>query len=630
MQLKYRQSYYKGLVLIAALILSTSCSKGGSQTESPQTQVSEFTAFNPATGLPLKPEDLTADMLKEDPDVQSSGRDSGDIQTMDVHETEVDVQKSKNIMLFGYTPDGSYNSYLTPQCYHTEVERMVASSAGYTSSLAQNLQSWASRCDKELSRYQTNPIATVLKFANTNYDITKNNIKNIDIEFDDKSKMGAILAMKPGKRPLVIFKSGAYSNADDSEVSRNFMMHLFEESPFHVLYLASVTGSDFMKRNGTVALGGMDEGRKILKVVDMITSDPKYKDLIEDVHVVGVSLGSHGVLYSSLYNSFESNNKTKIKSAVALCPVVDLKPTIKSIFQFTVAGIYYGILTRQIFKDVYDDIPILRKLLPRNSFWTREQLYNATTQAALSHYREETSKTPLDMEPIAGDRVIEMEDYWNLNNFVDYADQVKTPTLIVHARDDFLVQSVLNSDELLKKTQNYNSNIGILEFQNGSHCALNVANGWPTISSMLRKFILNHSTYKEEAGKTLSVDFKAPRLGASDKIEKFTFAAEKNKSSVNVKIEYYNKDETVGGERCGRYDPLYAPQDCYKYKIEKVALDQLSDVGLKTPTSDFETQRLTRWFNTHVTLRNKNSEVILGSNMWPTSVSIDTKADFQN
>lgn len=609
-------------------MFSASCAKSGSQTNSPATEVSEFTAFNPETGLPLKPEDLTAEMLKEDQDVQSTGRENGEIQTMDIHQEPVDVQKTKDVMLFGYTPDGSYNSYLTPQCYHTEIDRMVASSSGYTSSLAQNLQSWENRCDKELSRYQTNPIATVLKFAMTKYDISKNVIKKLDIELDDKSRIGAMLAMKPGKRPLIIFKSGAYADANESEVSRNFIMHLFEESPFHVLYLANVTGADYMMQNHSVALGGMDEGRIILKVADMITSDPLYKDLIEDVHVIGVSLGSHGVLYSSLYNSFD-NNKTKIKSAVALCPVVDLKPTMKSIFEFTIAGIYYGYLTNQIFHKVYDDIPILRKLLPQSPIWTRAQMYFATSQATLEHYRQVTAKTPLDMAPLAGDRITEMEDYWGLNNFVEYADQVKTPTLIVHARDDFLVQSVFNSDELLRKTQNYNSNIGILEFQNGGHCALNVANGWPTISAILRTFVLNHSTYKEESGKILAVAFKSPNLTASDKILKFTFSAAKNKALVNAKIEYFNKDLTSRGQSCKRFDPLYAPPDCYQYKVEKVDLNSFADLGLKTPKTNFETERLTRWFNTHVTLRNKNSEVILGSNLWPTSIFVDSKADFQ-
>src|SRR5690606_24972327 len=135
-------------------------------------------------------------------------------------------------------------------------------------------------------------------------------------------------------------------NAKDDGVVKNFFMHLFEESPFHILYLANVTGTEYMKDNHSVALGGMDEGRQIIKLVEMLNKDPKYKDLIEDIHVVGVSLGSHGVLYSSLYNSFD-NSDYKIKSAVALCPVVNLEPTIKSVFQVSIAGLYYALLTSQ-------------------------------------------------------------------------------------------------------------------------------------------------------------------------------------------------------------------------------------------------------------------------------------------
>ncbi|MES2768172.1 MAG: hypothetical protein V4596_03420 [Bdellovibrionota bacterium] len=623
---------YKSLVLAAVLLMTVSCSKENSESIQTPTQVSEFTAFHPVTGLPLKAEDLTAEMLREDADygVTSKVDDKaeGEIQAMEVHETEVDVEKSKNILLFGYTPDGSYNSHITPQCYRTEVDKIVSSYNGPTSNLAQSLQSWANRCERELSRYNTNNIAAVLKFANTKYDITGNTIKNIDIEFEDLSRIKAMLGLKSGKRPLVIFKSGVYSNAADGEVTRNFFMHLFEESPFHILYLASVTGTDYMKQNGAVALGGMDEGRQIQKIVDMVSADPRYKDLIEDIHVVGVSLGSHGVLYSSLYNSFEQNSKTKIKSAIALCPVVNLEPTIKSVFEPTIAGIYYAILTNQTLKDVYDRIPILRQYLDPSGLWTQKQMYDASTKSTLWHYKEKTSKTPLNGLPFEGKRVHDFSDFWEYNNFVQYVDQVTTPTLIVHSRDDFLVQSIFNSDELLKKTQNKNSQVGIVEFQNGSHCALNVATGWQTVSSMLRSFILKHSTYKEEEGVKVTVPFRAPYLNSNHKISKFTFAAAKDNSFAQVEIQYFDGSEVTAGTPCMRYDPLFAPDLCYKSKTESVDLNIIS--GVRVPKTDFEVKRLTRWLNTHVSLLNKNSELVIGSNLWPTSIEASTKPDFQN
>lgn len=622
MQHKLKQFGYQSLVVTMILAISTSATQSSAQAYGRSTQVGEFTAYHPETGRPLKAKDLTAEMLKEDSYIRSRG----DIQTMDVHETPVDVQKAKDVLLMGYVPDGSYNGQVSPQCYHTEVERMVSSYEGPTSNLGQTLQSWAHRCEKELSVGQTNNLSTVLKFANVKYNITGNKVKNLDIEFEDLSKIKGLLAMKPGKRPLVIVKTGVYTNAGDDGVARNFFMHIFDESPFHMLYLGNVTGTKYMKDNGAVALGGMDEGRQILKIVQMLNKDPKYKDLIEDIHIVGVSLGSHGVLYSSLYNSFEENSEYKIKSAVALCPVVNLEPTIKSVFKATVAGIYYAMLTRQTFKEVYDYIPILREYLSKNGIWSQSEMYEASTQATLWHYREKTSKTPLDMAPFSGKRVSELTDFWDYNNFIKYADSVTTPTLIVHSRDDFLVQSALNSDELLKKTQNKNSQVGILEFQNGSHCGLNVATGWQTMSSMLRSFILKHSSYKEEEGKVLALNLKTPpKMTAKQKITKFTFNTSVYKSTADVKIEYFD----AGIQGCSRFDPLFAAEPCYKKKTEKIDLKSLSALGIKVPSSDFEAKRLTRWLNTHASLMNQNSEVILGNNMWPTSLVIDSKADFQ-
>lgn len=629
MQLKITKSLGLSVLGTALIIFTTSCSKSGSQVEGLSPEVNEFTAFHPVTGLPITEADLNEELLKEDEDSMNVPR-GGEISTMEVHETNVDVEAVKSVMLLGYTPDGSYNNHLTPQCYHSEVTRMVSSYDGPTSNLAKTLQSWANRCERELSRYRTNPISTVLRFANPNYELTANTLKTVDIEFKDQSKIKALVGLKSGKRPLVIFKSGVYGNAEDGSVTKNFFMHLFEESPFHMVFLANVTGTDYMKDNGAVALGGMDEGRQIIKLVEMLNQDDRYKDLIEDVHVVGVSLGSHGVLYSSLYNSL-SNSEYKIKSATALCPVVNLQPTIKSVFKVSVAGIYYAILTSQAFKEVYNHVPVLKQYLNSSGIWTQEQMYHASTQATLAHYKGKTEETPWDYAPYVGRKVSSLEDFWEYNNFINQADKVTTPTLIVHSRDDFLVQSAFNSDDLLRKTQNDNSQIGIVEFQNGAHCGLNVATGWGTISSMLRSFILKHSTYKEETGEKMAVSFKSPTMNSNHKISKFTFAAEKNKSQAEVEIEYFDASLTApGGKSCKRFDPLFAAKECYRKKTEKVDLSLLASLGVKVPQSSFETQRLTRWLNTHATLVNKNSEVILGSNLWPTSIEVDSKPDFQN
>lgn len=128
MQLRFITLVSKGIVLVSALLTIAACSKNSSQVVGPSTRVDEFTAFHPVTGLPLKPEDLTQEMLREDADYGAETISQKDqMSTMDVYETEVDIEKMKDVMVLGYTPDGAYNSHITPQCYRTEVERMVAS-----------------------------------------------------------------------------------------------------------------------------------------------------------------------------------------------------------------------------------------------------------------------------------------------------------------------------------------------------------------------------------------------------------------------------------------------------------------------------------------------------------------------
>src|SRR5690606_29663669 len=134
-----------------------------------------------------------------------------------------------------------------------------------------DVQTWIQNCQYEISRFREGAIQSLVRFSTVNYPLVKNSkLKNIEFTYDrGRSVARAIIGIKDQKRrPLVVIKNGLYGEANEETVSKNFFMHLFDESPFHVLLLGNMTGKDFLLDNARVALGGYDEGRQIHEIID--------------------------------------------------------------------------------------------------------------------------------------------------------------------------------------------------------------------------------------------------------------------------------------------------------------------------------------------------------------------------
>jgi predicted alpha/beta-fold hydrolase len=491
--------------------------------------------------------------------------------------------------------------------------------------LANDLQGWEAQCESQLSRYHTNNLGILLQFANVNYDLIQNkNIKKLRFTFNDNNSVKGLLAMKPGKRPLVIFQTGIYDNAVDGAVVRNYFMNMYDETPFHILVLGSNTGVEYIKDNHILSMGGFEEGKQILDVVQMITNDPAYRDQITDVHVVGVSLGSNAVLYSSLYNSYLPEGASKIKSTMAFCPVVNLQPTMDSVFKYTPRGIFYGILTEQVLREVFSYVPQLANYLnPNYLFWSHEDMKNATSQVALQYYQQKTSQQPWDMQPFSGDTINTQDDIWSHNNFIAQAQRVTTPTLVVYAKDDPLVKPSINSEDLYAHFQNQNSDVGVMAFENGSHCAFNLGESWPTMSTLIRSYVLKHSSYQSDLLREQYAALNnSPRtLTSTQKITKYSFSTSSRNSKIKVNVKYFDRTaQGTDGTFCDGNNILSAPDSCYRSVDFQVNIADYASAGLSIPQNSFQSERLTRWLNTHATLVDSDSNHVLGQNHWPNQI----------
>jgi len=621
----------KNVFIFLLFLTLVSCgSQSENETINTTKKFSEVTAFNPQTGQPLTIDDLSTDLFTNDMDGEGGAILENFEQTNGISETGEVLKRAQDSLLFGWTPTGEYNSYISPQCHYEKLNRIIASETGGAQGLARSVQSWQQQCEEQLSRGHTNNIGILLQFDNVNYDLVRNDIKKLQFEFDNNEVVKGLLALKPGKRPLVIFQTGVFDDAKDGGVVRNYFMNLYDETPFSVLVLGSNTGVEYVKTNHNLTMGGFDEGRQIVKIAQMLSEDPLYKDRIEDIHVVGVSLGSNSALFSSLYNSYEPEGLSKIKSVLAFCPVVNLKPTMESVYKNTPRGIFYGILTNQVLQKVYNDVPGLSQLLRPSLFWTNQEIFPAITNLAVRSYNQKTRDIPWGMAPFQNTQISNIDGVWDFNNFISYAEQVTTPTLVVYAKDDPLVKPSFNSIDLSQSLSGWNSNIGVLSFDNGSHCAFNLGESWPTVSNLIRNYILKNSSYQSTSLQdvVLEPDIPQKSLRERQKITKYVFSVKAKQEAINVKVSVFDGDSiAVGNSRCRIYDNYNGPESCYQSYSYSFDIQKFSTVGVNTPQNDFEAQRLGRWLNTRASLVDQDGSLVLGGSRWPAGIKFHGQFD---
>ncbi len=583
--------------------------------------------FNYKTGKYLKKSDLTPEMFQEDIRINSEMDSKSHVMSINIERDEPQMDEIKSTFDSGYNVTGGYTSYISSPCHYTQLKEVMNAPVTYTSDMAINLQKWVDTCQRELSRFQTNPLMSLLNFTLVQYPLEQNSrLQNLTFTYDENHlKVRALMAIKDHKkRPLVIFRNGVYGDATESTVSKNFIMQVFDESPFHMLFLGNLTGEQFIRDNGMLAMGGFDEGRQFQEIIkQLIADDSPYKDLIEDIHVMGVSLGANGALFSSLYNSYVPEDISKIKSVTALCPVVNLENSLNHVFSNTILGAVYTQITYHLLKKVFKDVPVLAELLNYNDIWTRDEIANAIKGGAVRYYKDRTFKTPWDYAPFIGKRIESEQDFWDVNNFTTYADQVTTPTLVVHAKDDFIVPVDLNTKLLFEKLKNNKTNVGIVEVENGSHCAYNVANGWPTMSTLMREFILNHSSYRDNQELTENkLQYKrAPQNSSVEVFARYNWILDKKKSTAKLRMTYLDKwaRSPNGMYVCRTGDYRYANGSvCYRSFDVDVKLSTFQGLNIRSPASDFEANTMSRWLNTHVTPTLEDGQIPYGMTKYPT------------
>lgn len=504
-------------------------------------------------------------------------------------------------------------------CAAADLEKLIMETMDDYRLQGEEIQSFFDRCKRSMVGMSSGRYKSILRLALIRYKMMNHpGIRSVLIQLPGGSVVRGLLALKPDarKRPLVIVKCGIMCNVDDAESLRFMLMHLYDESPFNILAVGNISGSDYQKDNGHFAMGGFFEGIQLIDLANWLRSST-LKDKISSLHVLAVSLGGHGALYSSLYNSYIGNTPEDrpIQSVVALCPVVDLAASMDYLYRRgnPLKQKTFRLLSWRQMTKLLSYIPFLEGFAAQEEKRTTEVLINAMIYGAIDYFKQHSVLYPNWLpKPFEAVSVKTETDYWRINNFLNFADLVKTPTYVIGSADDAVVPSHLNAFRLNSAAVE-NKHIQLLKLNKGSHCAYSVTHGWNNMSTLYRSLILAHSpnfyqqVATQEASLSLSLNRREQsrlKLRSGEKYLTPYWSALPGKTYANLYFPIYTPKTSFDGSTCTYQDAKTRPRWCSRGVRVPFSFDHFGDVGIQPPSNYTEAQAVTRWLNANVSLVN--------------------------
>ncbi|MEK2687465.1 hypothetical protein [Bdellovibrio sp. GT3] len=443
--------------------------------------------------------------------------------------------------ILGWTPTGAGQG-LTDKCDTTLWSSRLQDPRVSVSAQMQGglMQKYIQDCGAELQTEDLGEMVNVRRYLTMRYEPQDHPfLRRVVINLPGNVKLKGLLALKGDtkRRPLVIFRSGIFSSIEDFRPERGWMMMLFEQSPFNVLLLENLTSADFIANNSQFSFGGYDEGIQNILIAQLLRNPLEpISRLVDSVHVMGMSLGGPGVLFSSLLNKYNSPASAPlIQSFLAMCPVVNLKPTMESLTGSGVRSAFIDLWGRRRLSGIEDKLP---GVVQYESF---KYLQKAVSEVVRTYHGGLSYMSSVKLPPGMKDG----ENFWALNDFWPYYKDVKEPVVIWATDNDMMVPYSINAQMLANKSMKVDSrNIRVVEFPEGYHCTLPVAYDWKMSTSLLQSYVLSHAPNFKMRENKLNVEMSDDEWnGFFTGTTKVTYEVDepgKKKNFVNLEILLQN------------------------------------------------------------------------------------------
>lgn len=520
--------------------------------------------------------------------------------------------------LFPWAPSGVGRKAPYPGCGPDSIREAFLSSSS-PSQQAANLRRLIGTCDASWLRNDDRLLESLFDLSQVRYDFCRNSrIRPAIVRLQDGAVLRGYLALKPGRtpRPLVIVRCGLLCNAGD--ISHRFLMtHLFDASPFNVLAVANVTGSDFVRDNHRISIGGLEEGAQFQEIARIVAKSTLAR-LTSSYHLVSVSLGAQGVLYASTMNPYARGQGTPaFASGLALCPVVDLQPTAKNLFSPDWKG---RVAKRVFFDDVYEaiaSIPGLRVFFPRLQ---ADQIPDEVANAAVA--RLASMPAGWAPRPFQATQILSRDDFWKAHRFMEAPiPSNAVPTLALASDDDWIVETSLNAARLSSSLRP-GGPINVAIAPHGNHCAFGVSYGWEVATEIYRSWILSRSPefLPKRRWRQARIDSdwlaEALSIGGNQAFARFEFSARVGSPALEAAAWIW--DPYLPAPCPSAYD---AQRSCVWSRRFLVPLERFDGASwARVPTTSAEAEALARFANTNLRFVDESGRPSFGQNRPPRAI----------
>ncbi len=396
--------------------------------------------------------------------------------------------------LLKWDPTGVWSANISSQCdpYRWQ-QNLLSSSVPNVSALS--VIDYFNKCESQLKTGHNSSGENIiepmtLQLHPQSYPFARHVIfhlpKNVELR--------GLLALKPDfkKRPLVIFRAGIFANTQEFYPERSLFMQMFEQSPFNLLLLESLSGVEFAQHNSSVSLGGFDEGLQNFLIAQQLqkSSEPLSK-YISNVHLLAISMGGHGLMFATLLNQW--NGGKTISSAMAFCPLLQFQETFDYHRSQGVSIEVMNLWATKRVREFGDKLSSVREdsfiqdILTALERQRTEPLIgwpkSIRIAPEMSSYLQKASKVS------AGDSF-----FWRANRFWQWYNQVQTPVLIFATYQDPVVPWFVNTGRVVDGRLNLSSsNVHVYNFNEGYHCSLTAPYDWSSTAMVYQTYYLKNS-----------------------------------------------------------------------------------------------------------------------------------------
>ncbi len=593
------------------LSLQISCSdQGSSGGPSGPVEIIDVSLSNPSVEGPIIIENKMERELIGDPTIDEDNTPQG---------------------LFSYTPKGTRKRETSEECRVQQIENIFQSTALSNSEKVSKTQDYFLNCEDELTRFSGKGWFDNTKISFLNYKLAKNpRIHQANFKFNNGETIRGHLGIKPSDvpRPLIIARCGVFCNAGSTS-GRMMLMHLFDESPFHVLWLGNVTGTNFVEDNKKVTIGGYYEALQHFRILEYLNtpSSPLF-GRISSTHVFGLSLGANASAMTSVLAQFNSTiqNQHPFKSSLSMCPVLDLNSTLIEVFKNNTRG---KIMSHKAWKLLKLGYEKNNQAIPEKP--KMKDFPSIISNLSLATYQSATSDPAWGLAPFLNFTFKSLEEFLSVNTYIEHSERVsEIPSLVLASKDDPVVPQRVNAEPLISKLneRNGNSSVNAIYVNEGRHCAFSTVYGWSTMSSLFRNFYLSHSPeYTEQAIERKQSLSKIRFPSSITRLEKdeFHFSQEwvtkKEDEHFTLTFKIWAPSST-NKVNCRRQNPNSAYETCFRTASVQVPFETLDvdPLYVYQGNTKSEAQAVTRWANTNLKIVDKFDQDIHFSRNDPNQV----------